>query len=89
LVVPIDVEVGSDPVRLVRYRRFVAAAAAADIPVLAVDSLFVGHAAAPFLLDPLDRRPGPLLHRSVADLVARRLVAVMGLRPSASPAPVP
>jgi hypothetical protein len=80
LVVPLDVEVGADPVRLIRYRRFVAAAAAAQIPVFAVDSLFVGRPPAPFLQDTLDRRPSALVDRLVAEAAARRLIVTMGLR---------
>jgi hypothetical protein len=87
LVVPLDVEVGADPLRLIRYRRFVDAAAAADIPVLAVDSLFVGRALRPFVLDTLDRRPGPLVHRLVAEAVARRLIATLGLKTAAAAPP--
>lgn len=79
LIIPLDVQVGVDPDRRARYLAFVAAAQRSGLPLLAVDSAFVGRPVGQFVLDTLDRRPNALVHRVVAELAARRLVEVMGL----------
>lgn len=87
LVVPLDLEVGSDSTRLARYRAFVAAAAAAQIPVVGVDSALAGRPVERLIVGPLDHSPNELADRLVAGAVAPQVMSLLGPNPGEATAP--
>ena len=72
-IIPVDVEIASDPARMARYRAFVASADSAGLPVWGIEPAFHGHGSEELVVGHRFRHPNAFAVGLVADAVVDRL----------------